>query len=532
MQNDFSDSSKCRSVRIWPLSFRLICVLLCFYAFTLRGQNPEEVLNRVISLPSNKTTIYNALNQITDSTGFLFAYNSKDVYSDKIIKPSVKNMLLRDALNQILGDTTLRFKVINQHILIYKVIENAPSDAPASEKNGEKQQKVAIRGRVLDSKTKQPIPYATIGIPILGIGTITNQDGAFSLWLFEGFINYNLMVAHIGYQPKELSINLFYQQPIDIFLKTEYISLQEVFIRNIEPQSLVREALSRIPTNFHTEPVILTAFYREGVLMNNKYQNYSEAVFNIYKSSYSKQYDSDQVKLLKSRKFHNIEQSDTLNIKLKGGLNSTLTLDIVKNFPDFFDEESQALFNYTRKDIVTIGNRTAYEIAFEQKQTIKEPLLLGVIYIDMENFAILGADFEINPKYVSSSSSRFVQKRNRNFVVKAERIKYSVRFREVNSVHYLVHVRGDLNFKYRKRRSLFYNPFHAFLELATTQIDTLNVKRFDKKEVEKTTGVFTDIAHDYDDMFWRDFNIISPEQSILESLQLIQTKIESIYRIE
>ena len=38
-----------------------------------------------------------------------------------------------------------------------------------------------IKGKVLDSKTKEPISFTNIGILGKGIGTVTNEDGTFEL---------------------------------------------------------------------------------------------------------------------------------------------------------------------------------------------------------------------------------------------------------------------------------------------------------------------------------------------------------------
>jgi hypothetical protein len=526
MLNDKSDNNFYFIIRICLYGIGILLGFLLFFTSNAKAQETEEIFRKRISLPSQKTSIYNALNQLSDSTGYLFAYSSNDVLSDRTIRPNIKNIPLREALFQILGDTLFKFRIIEKHILIYK--ETTQKTISADENIEESKSRLAIKGRILDSKTRQPIIYATVGLPLFGIGTITNQDGTFYLKIPSELLNNHIIISHIGYESKEMSVAILSQQTVDIFLETNYISIQEVFIRNIEPQFLVKEAVLRIPTNFNANPAYLTAFYREGVVKDNKYQNYSEAIFSIYKTSYSNNYETDQVKLLKSRKIHNIEQTDTISIKLRGGVNSALLLDISKNLPDFFDIETINYFNFSRKDIVTIGNRTAYEIAFEQKPHIAEALLKGVVYIDMENLAILGADFEINPKFISSVADMFLLKRNRKFIIKPERVYYSVRYSKVNESYNLSHVRGDLHFKYRKRKSIFYSPFHTFIELVVTQIETQNVKRFDRHEIEKTTTVFTDNNYEFDEQFWGDFNIITPEQSIFDALNQINSKIEQI----
>jgi hypothetical protein len=513
-------------LKIIGLSF-LYSLIVCFSA---HAQDNKEIFQQKVSLKKQRLSVYQALNQLSDSIGYFFAYDSKVVDNDKQIRTSINNITLEEALNQILTDTSLVYSIIDKHILIsYKSKLERKKESTAIP---EQQKHILVKGRVLDSQTRQPIPYATVGLPNKSLGNVTNFDGVFVFKIPKEYYATNVVVSHIGYKPQEIQISLLQNDIIDIYLSTDYVSIQEVIIRNIEPRQLVKEALSKISENYADEPYYLNSFYREGVVKDNKYQNYSEAIFKVYKSSYVNNYDTDQVKLLKSRKTQNINQSDTLSVKLRGGVNSSLTLDLVKNIPFYFQDEYWDYYNFTRNDIVNIGGRMAYEIGFEQNEQINEPLFMGVLYIDMDNLAILGAEFEINPKYISEITSQYVYKRNRHFRIKPESIKYSIRYSSFKGKYYLSHVRGDLNFKYRHRKSWFYSPFKLFFELVVSQVDDQNVTKFQRKEIEPITNVFIENNYEYDVDFWKDFNTISPEQSIFDALMQINSKIEEIQQAE
>lgn len=489
-------------------------------------ESTDDIFNKKVTLAKQRTTVYQALNQLSDSIGYLFAYDSKLVDSDSKIRLTITNLPLRNVLNQILGDTTLTFKVIDQHILIQQNL--AQTSQGKGMQASDTTRFFTLIGRILDSKTRKPLPYVTVGIPELALGSITNQEGEFMLRVDKGVKVKNLTISHIGYKKRDVPINLLRIDHFDIFIETDFISIQEVIIRNIDPKMLVRESFAKISENYSPHPTYHTAFYREGVEKNEKIQNYSEAIFKIYKSAYSKTMETDQVKLLKSRKSSNVNPTDTLSIKLRGGVNSSLTLDIAKNVPFYLQENFEEFYTFTRKDIVTFGERLAYVIAFDQKEFSIEPLMVGILYIDVENLAILGADLQINPRNISRSTDQFVYKWNRRFRFKPESIKYTVRYLNLNGVHHLSHVRGDLNFKYRYRRSIFQNSFHLFFELATTQIDTINVSRFSRSETEPTHSVFFENFFEYDQAFWNDFNIIPAEKSVLEALKDINLKVEEI----
>jgi len=495
---------------------------LLIAVFTLTATSQESVFDRKISLPEQRTTLYQALNQISDSIGYFFIYDSKVVNNEKRIKVSANNLKLSIVLNNLLSDSSLSFKNIGQHILIYQpsaladTTTNRPTDY------------MIIRGQVFDSQTKEPIPYATVGIMVLSIGNVTNRDGLFVLKVPKSQSNNYITVSHIGYKSKQLPLEVMGNEKVDFFLEVEHISIQEVIIRNVNPQSLIQEAVMRFSDNYIDQPAYLTTFYREGVKKDDKFINYSEAVFKVYKSAYSGRIESDQMKLLKSRKIQNVNQNDTLIIKLKGGLSSSLALDIIKNSPSFLDPETFSSYNYYKYDITTIGDRSSYAIEFVQKETVYEPLLKGVVYIDMETLAILGANFQVNPEYVEKTADQLVVKRTRKYSIRPTSVSYTVNYQQINGRYYLSHVRGDLKFKYKKRRQLFYSNFDTFMEMAASNIDTLDVKRFDRKETERTTEVFSDLTHDYDENFWLEFNHIAPEENLYESLLKMSTRIEQI----
>jgi hypothetical protein len=504
-----------------------VFLLFLFIGFTRNlafGQ--ESVLEQKITLEKQRTSVYNVLNQITESTGYFFIYDSKLVDNEKQVNISSESKTLQTLLVEIIDDQSLDFKVIDRHILIFKKEVKLATTQP---KKADSTYYVTIRGQIFDKQTRKNLPFVTVGLVEKNIGTISNYDGLFVLRLPSSLINSTVQIAHLGYKSQQIPIKLITDQKIDIYLETEFISIQEVIIRNIDPKDIVKRAYQSRLENYNNEPVYLTSFYREGVLKNGKYLNYSEAVLKVYKPAISRPFESDQAKLFKSRKIVNVDQKDTLILKLKGGLKSCIALDIAKNIPDFIDPEFIDSYNFSKVDIVSMNGRNAYAIAFEQLDNIQEPLFKGTLYIDMESYAIVSADFEINPKYVKDTDDLFILKRSRKFSAIPEKIGYTVTYNLWNGKYFVNHIRGDLVIKFRKRYHLFYNDFHAFLEMASCQIDTANVVRFSRDEVMKTNIVFSDAKYVYDESFWGDFNIIAPEEKLNEALTRISSKIEETH---
>ena len=163
-----------------------------------------------------------------------------------------------------------------------------------------------------------------------------------------------------------------------------------------------------------------------------------------------------------------------------------------------------------------------------QNPGIREALYSGTLYIDKESYAILGADFEVNPEFLDLAADNLILKKSRNLIVKLEKISYSVSYTPFNGKYYLNHIRCDLRLKTRQRKHLTYDNFSTFLELATCHIDTVGVVKFPRQEVIKPNVVFSDAPFYSDNTFWGDYNIIAPEAKLSEALSKIIGKIEEI----
>lgn len=491
----------------------------------------ESLLEKHITIPKQHTTLYNALNLISEKSGCLFVYDSQVVESDKRVKLVAENEPLKQVLDNILSNPDITYKVIGQHILIYHVVKkeqllvNQPqlmSQVQDTIKN------IIVKGHIYDNENKTVIPYATIGIVEENIGTITNMDGYFMLKIPASYSGSSLVVSHMGYMSQSIPIQLLNEQKVDIFLERRVISIQEVIIRYIDPNAIIAKAMEKREINNNPEPVYTTSFYREGVQKNSRYISYSEAVFKIYKSSFVHDEHSDQVKLLKSRKIENTNPKDTVFLKLKAGILSALQLDIVKCIPDFLDLSSSANYSYTYSDVVSYNSKDAYVITFVQNKGITDPLFTGMLYIDKESFAILGADFEINPDFLDKAADNLILKKSRKLKVTLDKISYSVSYTPFNGRYYMNHARCDIKLRTRLKHHLSSDNFSTYLELATCNIDTLNVTRFTKQEIIRPSIVFSDASYNIDDTFWTEYNIISPEENLSEALSKIIGKIEEI----
>jgi hypothetical protein len=231
------------------------------------------------------------------------------------------------------------------------------------------------------------------------------------------------------------------------------------------------------------------------------------------------------MKVIRSRKIENLEAEDTLAVRLKAGLSSTLTLDGMRNMFDFLDPMSFNSYDYHLTDIVTIDGETAFVISFSQKNWVTEPLMKGEVYINVDNYGVMLAEFEINPLFIAQTSESYISRLPRNYSMKPEYVKYRTRYRFIDGRYYLSHVRGDLGFLAKGRKKFFSSRFNVFFELAVTDHQTENVVRFEHEELAPVYSVFSNTISGYDPEFWKDFDFLKPEDDLMEALSRLKIRL-------
>jgi len=105
------------------------------------------------------------------------------------------------------------------------------------------QYEVTIEAFVLDKETKQPIPYVNIGFFEKSIGTVSNEDGKFTLIYHEDIVGGKefLQFSVLGYKTLKVRASQlikFLTNTNKFYLIPEPVELEEVFIIN-ETQFLI-----------------------------------------------------------------------------------------------------------------------------------------------------------------------------------------------------------------------------------------------------------------------------------------------------
>lgn len=123
-----------------------------------------------------------------------------------------------------------------------------------------------ITGKVTDSKNN-PLPYVNIYLDNTYTGTTSNEDGNYSLELFEKGI-YQVVFQSLGYTTvkKEVNITSFPFQ-LDLFLTEETVSLDEVIIDASEDPAykIIRATIAKRKENLEKIGAFKANFYSRGI---------------------------------------------------------------------------------------------------------------------------------------------------------------------------------------------------------------------------------------------------------------------------
>ena len=236
---------------------------------------------------------------------------------------------------------------------------------------------LVITGTVKNKDSRKKLENVNVSVVGNNIGTVTNADGTFSLKVAEAEAFRGLEVSHIGYLTTHLSLEeLEKTGELTIWMIPAPNLLSEIVVYGNNPRVIVEEAIKKIPVNYSGNDNMLTAFYRETVQKRRRYISVSEAVMDVYKTDYnSRDVDRDKVQLLKGRRLLSQKQSDTLAVKVVGGPNLSLYLDIVKNGDALLSTDNLDYYEFRMEDPVNLDNRMqCLYLQFSSSSAPKAPL--------------------------------------------------------------------------------------------------------------------------------------------------------------
>ncbi|WP_300603310.1 STN and carboxypeptidase regulatory-like domain-containing protein [Niabella sp.] len=142
---------------------KLFFIVLLFTSGLWVSAQPV-MLQKVITVDFRNITMYDALMQIESKAGFYFSYDNQLIRNQKRVSFTASDKPVHEILD-MLFDNDYQYIVQNNKVVIRK------KEPPH----------IVVQGRFIDQTDQTPVAYVSVYIPELQIGTMSDEQGFFSL---------------------------------------------------------------------------------------------------------------------------------------------------------------------------------------------------------------------------------------------------------------------------------------------------------------------------------------------------------------
>ena len=132
-----------------------------------------------------------------------------------------------------------------------------PVGRPVRVATGTTASAVTVRGVVLDHKTGQPVPYASVSVPAQGVGTVADGQGRFVLRASG-----TVQVSSVGYGTVLVPASA--AAPLTVRLQPAAYELADVQVHGetLDPRKIMKKVLAALPKNYEQEDYMAEAYAR------------------------------------------------------------------------------------------------------------------------------------------------------------------------------------------------------------------------------------------------------------------------------
>ena len=384
-----------------------------------------------------------------------------------------------------------------------------------------------VSGVVRDKENRKKLENVAVSLVGTPIGTVTNAEGVFSLKIPHMDTIPQLELSHIGYMNARFSASApegSNNMHATILMIPIALQLNEVVAYGNSARRIVEEALERIPKNYPSGESMTSAFYRETVQKGHRYISISEAMLDVYKTSYRQRTtDRDKVQIDKARRLLSHKHSDTLGVKVVGGPNLPLFMDVVKNAYALFDEETLDYYSFVQEPSVFIDDRLQYVISFRPRVKLDYALYVGRVFIDREHLAFTRAEFELDLSDRERAIAAILYKKPLGLRFRPLKVSFLITYRQHDGVTCLNYICNEMCFKCDWKRRLFSSSYVARSEMVAVDHEEHPERVIARRDAFKPYQVFYDIVKEYwSEDFWKDYNIIEPTESLEDAVKKLR----------
>jgi hypothetical protein len=379
------------------------------------------------------------------------------------------------------------------------------------EKYSPQSEVIKIKGRIIDKKTGEPVPYVNIAIVGVPIGTISNQNGDFELKIPGQLEDREFSISAIGYGMISLSVAEYKaREDVLIELIPEEYKIEEV---DIQAKSLVfykriKETIGKFNDNYYQKPYNYDIYYRCEKMKNDTLTRLREAAVKIYDSKGYVRNNTHKVFKQRNYKFlqvkRNFESSSLADASTN--LDDLLEMDIVRISGNVLDKKYLDLFDLKLERITEYDNDSVWVISYK----CEKPKLSytgdyyavkyeGKLYINQKDMAVVKNETSVeSSNYSELGRSFYVNEDKQGWKRNSVKYDFTVIYKKHSGFYYLSYVN--------------YNRYHVLENKKTGIIKNEQIKTemmINKIEIETPEKIeqrayYENIPFDKD--FWENYN--------------------------
>ncbi|MBT1689844.1 TonB-dependent receptor [Dawidia soli] len=198
-----------------------------------------------ITVSFEQTTLKDAITLLEDKTPYRFFYNHRLIDDSKKVTARLVNVPIRTAVSALLKGVEVDFKIKGDQIILKKkraeltlhtstaslaLVAAGEAVASASDEATDDfvKYELTVSGKVV-AENSDPLPGVSVLVKGTTVGTVTDQDGRYTLRIPEEFASNGVLVfTFIGYARQEVTVNN--QTVIDLTMTPDVSSLEEILV--------------------------------------------------------------------------------------------------------------------------------------------------------------------------------------------------------------------------------------------------------------------------------------------------------------
>jgi TonB-linked SusC/RagA family outer membrane protein len=182
------------------------------------------VQNAEVTITKSSMTLKELIDVIESKTEIIFIYNDADIDVNRKVQTIRGRHAVLDVLDREFLGTTIKYKVFDRQIALYKAEAEAPTEVNLTAMIEQQQRGKPVSGTVVDTNG-EPVAGANIAEKGTANGISTDAEGRFTLNVQP---DATLLVSYIGFASQEMKI--IDSKPLIIIMNEDAQALEEVVV--------------------------------------------------------------------------------------------------------------------------------------------------------------------------------------------------------------------------------------------------------------------------------------------------------------